>query len=143
MSVLAFPRLHVAGLIRVDLRPPEVTNLTTHQQDPIPNTPAGASTRDVNFAYQKRLAGTVRRNDQLVITQWPTKPDNFTVKEKGGIYPQDCGQPFPEDGCENVTLERYLQSPGNAAGAGGNSCMSCHYTAGTSDFSWVLQRRAH
>ena len=77
----------------------------------------------MNLAYQKLLAGTVWRNYQLVITQWPTKPDNFTVKEKGGIYPQDCGQPFPVDGCVNVTLETYLQSPGDAAGAGGNSCV--------------------
>lgn len=118
--------------------PTQVTRL-----NPIPDTPAGASTRDVNLAYQKLLDGTVWRNYQLVITQWPTKPDQFTIKEDGGIYPQNCGQPFPVDGCVNVTLETYFQSPGDAAGAGGNSCMSCHYTAGKSDFSWVLQRRAH
>jgi hypothetical protein len=117
--------------------PTQVTRL-----NPIPNTPAGASTRDVNLAYQKLLAGTVWRHYQLVITQWPTNPGSFTTKEKGGVYPQDCGQPFPENGCVNVALETYLQSPGDAAGAGGNSCMSCHYTAGQSDFSWVLQRRA-
>lgn len=111
--------------------------------NPIPTTPAGASTQDLNVVYQKLLGDTVWKNYQLVITQWPTNPQSFTTKEKGGIYPQDCGQPFPLDGCVNVTLETYFQSKGDAAGAGGNSCMQCHYTAGKSDFSWVLQRRAH
>jgi len=109
----------------------------------IPTTPAGASTQDLNRVYQELLHDTVWQHYQLVITQFPAKPKDFTTKEKGGIYPQDCGQPFPVDGCVNVALETFLQSKGDAAGAGGNSCMSCHYSAGKSDFSWVLQRRSH
>ena len=118
--------------------PAQVTRL-----NPIPNTPAGNSTQDLNKVYQGLLHDTVWSHYQLVITQWPTNPGNFTTKEQGGIYPQDCGQPFPVDSCVNVSLETYFQSKSDAAGAGGNSCMSCHYAAGKSDFSWVLQRRSH
>ncbi len=118
--------------------PVQVTRL-----NPIPDTPPGASTQDLNRDYQALLKGTVWQYYQLIITQWPTNPGRFTTVEQGGIYPQDCGQPFPVAGCTNVSMETYLQSPVDAAGTGGNSCMSCHYTAGKSDFSWVLQRRAH
>jgi hypothetical protein len=79
----------------------------------------------------------------LVITQWPSNPATFKTKEAGGIYPQDCGAAFPADGATNTTMETYFQSPQDALGAGGNSCMACHYGAGQSDFSWGLNRRAH
>jgi hypothetical protein len=133
------PRQKAPPLLPVGQRVPvQVTRF-----NPIPSTPPGASTRDLNGIYQALLRDTVWRNYQLVITQWPTNPASFMTKESGGIYPQDCGQPFPVDSCVNVALETYFQSKGDAAGAGGNSCMSCHYTAGKSDFSWVLQRRSH
>jgi hypothetical protein len=133
------PAAKVPPLLPEDQRTPaQVTRL-----NPIPDTPRGTSTRDINRAYQALLKGTVWEHYQLVITQWPTKPDRFATVENGGIYPQDCGQPFPVSGCTNVALETFLQSPVDTAGAGGNSCMSCHYTAGKSDFSWVLHRRAH
>lgn len=111
--------------------------------NPIPVTPAGWSTVDLNKTYQKLLGGTVWRNYELVITQWPTVPQRFLIQDKGGIYPQDSGQPFPVNGATNAVLETYFQSAEDAAGAGGNSCMSCHYDAARSDFSWVLQLRAH
>ena len=111
--------------------------------NPIPDTPAGWSTRDLNKTYQKLLAGTVWRNYELVITQWPTKPEQFLIQNKGGVYPQDSGQPFPANGATNAVLETYFQSAADAAGSGGNSCMSCHYGSARSDFSWVLQLRAH
>jgi hypothetical protein len=125
------------------LPPAQRTPAQVTRFNPIPVTPAGFSTSDLNRIYQAFLGDTVWRNYQLVTTQWPTNPKSFTTQENGGIYPQDCGQPFPVDGCTNVTLETFLQSKGDAAGAGGNSCMSCHYKAGKSDFSWVLQRRSH
>lgn len=118
--------------------PAQVTRLNA-----IPDTPPGASTRDLNRAYQALLRGTAWEHYQLVITQWPTNPRSFKTVEQGGIYPADSGQPFPVAGCTNVTMETFLQSPVDAAGTGGNSCISCHYTAGKSDFSWSLQRRAH
>ncbi len=118
--------------------PVQVTRL-----NPIPATPSGASTREVNAFYQQLLAGTVWQYYQLVITQWPSDPGTSVTMEQGGIYPRDAGGAFPVNGAVNTTMETYFQSPNDAAGAGGNSCMSCHYRAGQSDFSWGLNRRAH
>ncbi|MGK7928979.1 MAG: hypothetical protein AB4290_27705 [Spirulina sp.] len=118
--------------------PVQVTRL-----NPIPTTPAGASTQDINRRYQKALEGTVWQNYELVFTQWPSDPASFLLMEGGGVYPQDSGGAFPVNGITNTVMETYFQSQDDAAGAGGNSCMSCHYRAGQSDFSWVLQLRAH
>ncbi len=122
------------------LRPVQVTRV-----NPIPDTPPGASTRDVNAYYQQLLKGTVWQYYQLVVTQWPFQPglDNFVLMQNGGIYPRDAGAAFPVFGAINTTMETYLQTQNDAAGAGGNSCMECHYGAGQSDFSWGLNRRAH
>jgi hypothetical protein len=118
--------------------PVQVTRL-----NPIPETPAGSSTRDINARYQQLLNGTVWQYYQLVITQWPARPERFKTIDEGGIYPQDSGDAFPANGAINTTMETYFQSQNDAAGAGGNSCMSCHYRAGKSDYSWGLMRRAH
>jgi hypothetical protein len=109
----------------------------------IPVTPAGASTQLLNAAWQAALRGTVWQHYELVTTQWPTNPTSFTTMEAGGTYPADSGAPFPENGVTNTTMETYFQDASDAAGAGGNSCMSCHYRAGQSDYSWGLNRRAH
>jgi hypothetical protein len=113
--------------------------------NPIPSTPQGASTRDVNSFYQQLLKGTVWQYYELVITQWPSNPglDNFVLMQNGGVYPRDAEAAFPPNGAVNTTQETYFQIQNDAAGAGGNSCMSCHYRAGQSDFSWGLNRRAH
>jgi hypothetical protein len=111
--------------------------------NPIPDTPQGASTRDVNAFYQQLLKGTVWQYYQLVITQWPFNPGPLVPIEQGGVYPQGAGGAFPVYGAVNTTMETYFQAQNDAAGAGGNSCMSCHYRAGQSDFSWGLNRRAH
>jgi hypothetical protein len=121
-------------------RPVQVTRV-----NPIPNTPQGASTRDVNYFYQQLLKGTVWQYYELAITQWPSNPglNNFVLMQNGGVYPRDAGAAFPANGAVNTTQETYFQTQNDAAGAGGNSCMSCHYRAGQSDFSWGLNRRAH
>jgi hypothetical protein len=111
--------------------------------NPIPTTPEGGSTVDVNAAMQRLLAGTVWANYELVITQWPSDPTTFKTADSGGIYPADAGGAFPVDGAVNATMETYFQTPQDAVGAGGNSCMRCHYAADLADFSWVLQLRAH
>ncbi|HYJ87061.1 MAG TPA: hypothetical protein VEW46_13455 [Pyrinomonadaceae bacterium] len=116
--------------------------------NPIPNTPAGQSTREVNAFYQQLLKGTVWQYYQLVVTQWPFNPgigpgNPFMLMQNGGVYPQNAGTAFPVNGAVNTTMETYFQTQNDAAGAGGNSCMSCHYRAGQSDFSWGLNRRAH
>jgi len=123
--------------------PPVPVQLT--RVNPIPDTPQGASTRDFNAYYQQLLKGTVWQYYQLVVTQWPFQPglDSFVLMQNGGVYPRDAGAAFPVNGAVNTTMETYFQVQNDAAGAGGNSCMSCHYRAGQSDFSWGLNRRAH
>jgi hypothetical protein len=114
--------------------------------NPIPTTPAGASTVDANAAFQKALAGTPWANYQLVVTQWPfaaTGPPAFKAFNEGGNYPCTCSLPFPVTGAVNLTMETFFQTPNSAQGAGGNSCMSCHFNASQTDFSWGLKRRPH
>lgn len=106
--------------------------------NPIPD-----STAALNATWQKVLNGTVWQYYQLVMTQWPSNPTVFKTREDGGIYPQDAGGAFPANGVTNSVMETYFQSQSDAAGAGGNSCMSCHYGADQADFSWTLLRGAH
>lgn len=106
--------------------------------------PIPKATQALNRRVRERLLGdTVWRYYQLVITQWPSTPLVFKTMENGGIYPQDSGGAFPVNGAVNTVMETYFQSGEDAHGAGGNSCMSCHYRAGQADFSWTLMRGAH
>ncbi len=114
--------------------------------NPIPTTPAGNATTDLNTRWRQALAGTPLAFYQLAVTQWPSMPvpqDQFQTLESGGLYPNSAGQPFPLSGAVNTSMETYFQSQRDAAGAGGNSCMQCHYTAGKADFSWSLNLRAY
>jgi hypothetical protein len=127
---------------------PSPTPVQVTRVNPIPNTPQGASTRDFNAYYQQLLKGTVWQYYELVVTQWPFNPgigpgNPFMLMQNGGVYPQNAGSAFPVNGAVNTSMETYFQIQNDAAGAGGNSCMSCHYRAGQSDFSWGLNRRAH
>lgn len=111
----------------------------------IPTTPAGASTIDANTAFQAALAGTPWANYQLVVTQWPfaaNDPTQYKPPEERGSYPCTSGLPFPVTGAVNLTMETYFQSA-NAAAGSGNGCMSCHFGAAYTDFSWGLKRRPH
>lgn len=125
--------------------PVQVTRL-----NPIPTTPTGNSTVDINKKYQAIVAGTWMQYYQLVITQWPTDDTDFLLPEQNrSNYPETCGQAFPVANCINTTMETYFQSQGDAApaapdaGIGGNSCMGCHYTAASTDFSFSLRFRTH
>lgn len=109
----------------------------------IPTTPAVGNTVDINKIYQAALSGTWLKYYQLVITQWPSNAGQFKQFTQNGIYPADCGGAFPVNNCVNVTMETYFQNMNDAAGAGGNSCMSCHYQAPNTDFSWSVQLRSH
>lgn len=146
----------VGGWANRPASPTPVANPTPTQVtrfNPIPTTPAPAgsgpwpygagSTVDLNAAYRKLLAGTVWANYQLVITQWPSDPGTFKTMQSGGIYPGGAGTPFPQQGAVNTAMETYFQAQKDAAGAGGNSCMQCHYVSGQSDFSWSLSLRAN
>ena len=135
------PKYTSAGVLPKNPTPTQVDRL-----NPIPTTPAGASTVDVNKAFHKALPATSPwQYYQLVVTQWPTNPTQFKPGANRGVYPQDSGQPFPVNGAVNTALETYFQSAQLAVGAFGNSCMSCHYNAasGTRDYSWGFARRPH
>jgi len=126
--------------------PPTSTPTQVTRVNPIPTTPPGASTVDVNNTFHAALPKTSPwQYYQLVVTQWPTNPQRFKPPANRGVYPQDSGQPFPVDGAVNTTLETYFQTQTLAAGAFGNSCMSCHFNAGTGlrDYSWGFARRPH
>lgn len=134
---------------------PNPTPVQVARVNPIPTTPAkvpgqiwpsgAGSTVDLNAAYQALLKGSVWANYQLVITQWPFNavPQNqFKPPEKQGVYPGDAGGAFPLYGAVNTSMETYFQTQRAARGAGGNSCMQCHYQAGMTDFSWSLKLRS-
>jgi hypothetical protein len=126
--------------------PANPTPVQVVRVNPIPTTPAGASTVDVNNAFHAALpANSVWRYYELVITQWPSNPTQFKAPANRGVYPEDAGGAFPVNGAVNTVIETYFQTPELAAGAGGNSCMSCHFNAGNGqrDFSWGLARRPH
>lgn len=126
--------------------PPTSPPTQVTRVNPIPTTPPGASTVDVNNAFHKALPkNSPWQYYQLIVTQWPTQPQNFKPPANRGVYPSGAGSPFPVNGAVNVTMETYLQTPELAQGAFGNSCMSCHYNAGTGlrDFSWGFARRPH
>jgi hypothetical protein len=126
--------------------PPTPTPTQVTRLNPIPTTPPGASTVDVNNAFHAALPkNSIWQYYQLVITQWPANATQFKAPANRGVYPQDCGGAFPVNGAVNTTLETYFQNAQLATGAGGNSCMSCHFNAGTGlrDFSWGLARRPH
>jgi len=128
------------------LNPDKATRTPTQvtRFNEIPTTPTDSSTVVINESYQKLLKGTVWENYQLVITQWPTESNEYIIYgHRGGIYPAASGQPFPVNGCTNTSAETYLQAPNDAAGKGGNSCMSCHYQTSSTDFSWSLNIKAH
>jgi hypothetical protein len=109
----------------------------------IPTTPSIGNTVQINKLFQAALSGTWLKYYQLVITQWPSNASQFKQFTQNGIYPADCGAAFPVNNAVNTTMETYFQNMNDAAGAGGNSCMSCHYQAPNTDFSWSLQLRSH
>jgi hypothetical protein len=126
--------------------PPNPTPVQVVRVNPIPTTPQGASTVDVNNAFHAALPpNSVWRYYELVITQWPSNPTRFKAPQNRGVYPDDAGGAFPVNGAVNTVIETYFQTPELTAGAFGNSCMSCHFNAGNGlrDFSWGLARRPH
>ncbi len=102
------------------------------------NFPDGLSTVGLNKTYQKLLEGTVWKNYQLVITQWPTDPARFYAKpflyprgpkpnskslpaikevykraleNAKRAYPKWSGLPIPQVGALNTVMETYFQNP--------------------------------
>ncbi len=120
------------------LTPGPATPVNVNRVNPIPDTPAGNSTVDLNSRYQQLFGDTVWQNYQLVMTQWPTDPAALPTP---GVFCQpdqqeqsdSTGAPFPPCGVANTTMETYLQY---------DSCMNCHAGALQQDFSWILNLRA-
>ena len=112
-------------------KPVQVTRVT-----PISDTTAALNQQFRQFLKSQLGENTVWQYYQLVATQWPTivKGQNFNP---AGTYPFNCDCPFPNDHVANTTAETYFQQTDYGTGMG-NSCMSCHFQAGTTDFSWTL-----
>jgi hypothetical protein len=96
--------------------------------------PINPSTQNTNNDYRKKLAGTVWQNYQLVMTQWPLKPNSPAT-------PGTIGNTFPGRGTTsafaNTTLETWDQTDVSTG------CMNCHNVTRTkTDFIWSLQLNA-
>lgn len=131
------------------LTPGPATPVNVMRVNPIPDTPPGNSTVDLNSRYQQLFGDTVWQNYQLVMTQWPSDPSappvpmatpgdvgcDWSGPDEG--VSKSSGAPFPPCGVANTTLETYLQN---------DSCMNCHFSANegpvSADFSWILLLRS-
>ena len=96
----------------------------------------------MNAAYRKALAGTVWANYQLVITQWPTGGRRSRRRAPASLIRKDP-RPVPGQRRGQHRDGDVLPVAGRRQGAGGNSCMPCHFNAGVADFSWSLLLRSH
>ncbi|HJQ25381.1 MAG TPA: hypothetical protein VKA60_15785 [Blastocatellia bacterium] len=113
---------------------------------------ASPTTQDINAMFQSALSGTVWKNYELVVTQWPRTDGHFQPFPSGlSGYPTTCDLPIPTDktfsgipagepiiAVANTTMETYYQ----ATSMGIASCMHCHYLASGQDFSFMLNKEA-
>lgn len=94
-----------------------------------------------NVRYQKLLEGTVWRNYQLVVTQWPLSPGDQS-RPVPASQEGDISETFPGEGATsafaNMTMETFNQ---NRPAQG---CMNCHNRARlTADFMWSVLEHAY
>ena len=107
------------------------------------------STKKTNERYRNHedVSGTVWKNYQLVMTQWPTMPaasDSEFKLRSHQAYPQGAGTPFPMDtpgsgtSISNVTMETPTPFQQQF------SCMRCHFSRvnNNTEFVWFLRLRA-
>lgn len=100
-------------------KPVEVSRIYKIPDTPVgtaPTLPDGLSTRGLNRAFQRLLAGTVWQYYQLVITQWPTDPTSFYAKPF--FYPRGFppGSTVDPDQPQSVK-DAYARADSNAANA--------------------------
>ncbi len=116
--------------------PVQVTRVT-----PISSTTAAINAKFKQFLISQLGPNTVWQYYQLVATQWPTvlSGKNFDPSDNGA-YPFNCDCPFPNDHVANTTAETYFQQFDQNTGLG-NSCLSCHFGAASTDFSWTLANK--
>jgi hypothetical protein len=102
-------------------------------------TPIDENIRAANQLFHSQLAGTWLAHYNLVADQWPTQ--NPTTPDLRQPFPQGSGTPFPADHVANTSAETYFQNTVKNKTLG-NSCMSCHFRAAATDFSWMLLEEA-
>jgi hypothetical protein len=102
----------------------------------------GTQVRNHNWQTAPGVAGTVWANYELVVTQYPTRPNDDTADPPGAPFPSGTGEiqhVSPGPGGEerrtpmtvnvaNTTMETYFQSV---------SCMDCHGKAGRYGIDYV------
>jgi hypothetical protein len=97
--------------------------------------PIHNSTAQTNRAWRQALSGTVWQNYQLVMTQWPVRPNQPNLPGTPiNTFPGATGS---TTAFSNTTMETFDQNRVQA------SCMNCHNdTQKASDFLWSLEDHA-
>lgn len=117
--------------------PPPPFNVQRKPQNTI-DPPIHTSTQATNKTYQGLLNGTVWKNYQLVMTQWPTlnPPDPSKPGSPANTFPGTG----PVSAYANTTMETWDQVPIS------KGCMACHTVANAftknTDFLWSLHVNA-
>ena len=106
-----------------------------------PRLPIHPKTVATNARYRKLLQGTVWRNYQLVVTQWPLSPGDQSVpvpaSQEGDIF-----ETFPGDGATSAFANMAMETFNQSRPAQG--CMNCHNRARlTADFMWSVFEHAY
>ena len=70
---------------------------------------------------------------------YPSRPVRVIVPFAPGGQTDVVARLIAQKLSDRLGKQFYIE---NAAGAGGNSCMQCHYGAGDADFSWSLVLRS-
>ncbi|HXJ37829.1 MAG TPA: hypothetical protein VNH18_01050 [Bryobacteraceae bacterium] len=130
------PETNPLNLVPLAKPPVPPFNVTRAEKSPI-----HPKTVETNWEYRKLLEGTVWRNYQLVMTQWPLRPGDQSVpvaaSQAGDIF-----QTFPGEGATSAFANLTMETFNQARPAQG--CMSCHNRARlTADFMWSVVMHAY
>lgn len=139
----AGPQVSTAG--GVNVLAPIVDAAHPPQVMPVPaqvvrNKAITSSTAATNALYRGHadVRGTVWKNYQLVMTQWPT------TAASGTSYPAAAGNPFPGDALTATTTSNAAMETMNFV-QNTQSCMRCHFSVNkpnNTEFVWFLSLRA-
>jgi len=98
-------------------------------------------TAETNTKYRKLLAGSVWKNYQLVLTQWPLQPGDQSIPVPA-THAGDIFQTFPGEGATSAFANLTMETFNQARPAQG--CMSCHNRARLgADFMWSVLMHAY
>ena len=106
-------------------------------------SPISPKTAYTNLMYERKLAGTIWQNYQLVMTQWPRVPGEQSIPVPASLN-GDASHTFPGLGSAsgsafaNVTMETFDQDRPQLG------CMNCHNQARLgADFMWSVLDHAY